>query len=184
MAKVSVYIPDELWERSRKAVKAAGAKATASHVVQTALERMLREEEARTERIAEGAKLDRARVDAVVEKLREGARVEFERGYDLGLRIAESIGFEGLNYIVSYNSADIRDWLQAQSDLDPAFEGVPGIDSIEFDELSNLQDEGMAIRRAGADRAIIDLWNALRREGWQTPRPLEEPPSIDEEGIE
>jgi len=41
-----------------------------------------------------------------------------------------------------------------------------------------------------AERAIRDLWNELRREGWETPHPLEEPPAdeplpdyLEDEGL-
>ena len=176
MPKLSVYVQDELWEQVKHDGIREGEKPNNSQLVQRALEAMLESRAARTAAASEGAVLDRERFERVLNQVREGARLDFERGYVAALELVELIGYDGLNFIVAHNSADIYDALE--HDLFP-----------KGPKLSSWRDEhelkfhpgvaGFTVYREGANRAIRDLWNELRAERMAT-----DPDAIDELDLE
>ena len=163
MPKLSVYVQDDLWERVKREGVRKGEKANNSQLVQRALEAMLDGQAARTAAASEGAVLDRDRFERVLSRMREGARVDFEQGYVAALEFVEAVGFEGLNIIVNYENADMSDAL----DTGNAGQGPDGWDD-EYAWRFNLSDPGSTVFRAGANRAIRDLWNELSADQWGT----------------
>ena len=74
--KLSVYIPDDLWESAERLPRVPGEKHNASALVQRALELMVREQDARTAALVTGVSIDHTRFESVVAGLRKGAQVE------------------------------------------------------------------------------------------------------------
>ena len=89
MPKLSVYVPDELWEQAKRSGRDPKQKSNNSHVVQRALEQMVTDQQAKRSAFAAGAVIDEARFAQVVAGLRDEATQEYERGYSAGLELVE-----------------------------------------------------------------------------------------------
>jgi hypothetical protein len=163
MPKLSIYLKDDLWERAQTLAGAKDDKPNASALVQRALELMLRERETRNAALSAAAVIDRERLDAVVARVRAGAREEFERGYASGLDLVEAIGFGELGEIIQWGT--IEECEPLWDDPSPAAAEWLNKDlrkHREFDE-DDRQHEAF---RAGANKAVRDVWEALRSDNW------------------
>jgi hypothetical protein len=124
---------------------------------------MVREQDARTAALEAGANLDRERFATVVAGLRAGAQADFERGYESGLELAEVVGFDGLNWIMAFDGIE----LSLNTGALVFAENEPGWGWLEkyadeWDENDRLHEAF----RAGAEKAVADLWSALRANDW------------------
>jgi hypothetical protein len=183
MPKLSVYVPDELWERVKET--ASGEKPKNSQLVQMALEQMVNDREAERASYFLNALLDQDRLSAVVEKLRAGARAEFEEGYEGGLHLAEALDFADLRAIVNAGGlgGDGIEYLYEFSDDDaPGAWGrrYGAVFGYAGDEDWDTPGEAW---RAGAEKAIADVWQALRASSWGT-EPAGEPGDEDDRKAE
>jgi hypothetical protein len=178
--KLSIYLADDLWEAAQRLGTPKGEKSNASAIVQRALELMLREREARTAALAAEASLDRERFDAIVNRVRAGARAEFERGYASGLELVELVGFDGLSEIIQWGSIDDCDGIWD----DPEHYGcAPWTKEHEYKFEQDAQYEAF---RAGANKAVREVWDAVRGDNWgvtpATPPTAEENPDDSADG--
>jgi hypothetical protein len=149
-----------------------GKKASNSRVVQDALRCLLREHEAHTAAMAGDAILDRARFEAALTHVKSGAVAEFERGYLAGLELAEELGFEGINILASWASFQIDHAIaDEQIFSEPAQREQSAWLGKYLWEFDRDTPTGFEAFRAGAERAIEDLWNALRADAWGTRNP-------------
>jgi hypothetical protein len=179
--KLSVYLADDLWQRAQRLGTPKGEKPNASALVQRALELMLREQEARTAALSTNASIDHERLGAVVDRVRSGARAEFERGYAGGLDLAEIVGFGGVSEIIQWGSIENCEPLWEDEDLEDYTPWMRA-HSLKFE-----QDEQYEAFRAGADKAVRDVWDAVRSDNWgidagtTAPEKTPEEPSDDDE---
>lgn len=169
MPKLSVYVSDDLWERAKRQAAEPGKKASNSQVVQDALRCLLRDRETHTAAIAGDATLDRARFEAVLTHVKAGAVAEFERGYLAGLELAEEVGFEGINILASSGSIEIDHAIADEQIFSEPAEREQSVWLGKYLwQFDTHYATGFEAFRAGAERAIEDLWNELRADAWGT----------------
>jgi hypothetical protein len=180
VAKVTVYIPDELLDR----VRGLDPGANTSQLVQRGLERLSPANEAAYARRPDDAE---ALLAAAAGRLREGAAREYERGYRAALSTVSQAGerlWRGLDDLARHRF-DLLQWAKAWKEgLGMQAAGlVPGA-KAEFDppdwfgplanDLGDLLDPigwdnwsftptGMFVR--GYQAALRDAWEAAERPG-------------------
>ena len=149
MPKLSVSIPDDLWD---EATTLAGGEKGASQVIQEALRREVEERRAVTANLVGDDKVVAdERFDVAIAVIRDAAREEFRSGYELALEWVEDEGYDGLRY------ARLVDW-EIEEVL--AFGDPPERwGSATLEELDNPWNE---IHRDGFVRALQDCWQAIR----------------------
>jgi hypothetical protein len=165
-----VYVPDELWERVRE----TRGKTNNSQLIQRALEQMANEQQAQRAAFAAGAIRDDARVSAVVARLREHARTEFEEGYSAGLELAEAIEFLDLRVVVNAGGLEaggLEYLYHGGDESDPGHAWAHRYGGA-FADIDVVEDWTAPNEpwRAGAEQAINDVWQALRANSWGTAR--------------
>jgi len=178
--KLSVYLPDDLWERAERIGTPKGEKLNASALVQHALESMLQERHARTAALGAGAVFDRERFEAVLGGLLSQARGDFERGYDCGLELVELLGFDALGSIFDEEGIDVslvEFWL----DFDEPKHNEWWLSYADRFDRDFRQYEAF---RAGAFKAAADVWNALRSRGWGVPTEAEASSLVSDDGAD
>ncbi len=157
--KLSVSIPDDLWEAARKR---AGDK-NSSQIIQEALRRLLEERNVIRSNLAGQEKLvSDERFAEALDAVRAAYQAEYRRGYEAGIECVRRFGFQAL-----------QEARQCDFDLDAATEwlGMPemlivptaGADRSWFDDFEAVVTRNEVFGE-GAARAFEDLWNALRAE--------------------
>lgn len=163
MPKLSVSIPDELWEDARRH---AGGEPKASQVVQSALRLYVADRP--SEALAPKDLADPVRFQEVLAGLLDGYRAEYKRGYEDGLRFAELAGFEPLALIArhGFDLGDSWDMLELpEGDETPGYWWLTAF----FDEFDGV--DGAPINTVfldGATRAVKDVWEAVKAAGRQS----------------
>jgi predicted transcriptional regulator len=187
MPKLSVYVSDELWERAKRSGQDSKRKRNNSQVVQRALEQMVAEQQAKRSAVAAGAALDEARFAEVVAGLRDEATREYGRGYAAGLELAEALGLEGMQAVsnaggLNLGGIEFISLYETEVPGDPVGKwwAAHGADMWRDPDRWDLRSDPFA---DGAEQAVADVWQALRKDAWGT-RPADEPSdeSSDEDG--
>jgi hypothetical protein len=176
MVKVSVSIPDDLWAEA----KGFGEKGQpSSQLVQAALRQWV-DQQRRGGLLGGEVKVDKARLIDVAAALGTAYAVEYRRGYDDALKVAEFAGFDVVATFVRW-----RDWdaaaEAAPSERAEAADGQP-FTHIALGPVPDFWDEvgvfdehpGNDVYADGAAQAFLDLWEALRQGGWRTAEPAAE----------
>jgi post-segregation antitoxin (ccd killing protein) len=178
MAKLTVYIPDDLLDRAR----ALNPGANTSQLVQHGLERLVPAEDAAYARRPGDAE---ALLASAADQLREGAAREYERGYRAALSTVSKAGerlWRGLDSLAR-KQFDLVQWARScREGLGMQAAGlVPGVkagfDPPEWfgplaDDLGDLLDPigwdnwsftptGLFVR--GYQAALRDVWEAVER---------------------
>ena len=157
VAKLSVYIADELWNEARKR---AGDK-KASQIIQDALQHQVDERDAvRSGLAVPGEPVAEERFRAVLDSVRSDYRAEYRRGYEAGLEFVDEMGFWALQLARSCGF-DLADTLDAIGEQDEEIDRW--LTSL-WNEI-DVDDEGKEVFRDGVVAALKDLWSALRNEG-------------------
>jgi hypothetical protein len=182
MPKLSISIPDDLWDEAKSL---ADEGTPSSQVVQAALGEWVAQR--RRGGALQEFEPDKRRLLEIAATLGSSYELEFRRGYDDGLRIAEWVGFDAVSEYIRN-----RDW-QMVLEMAPSKEHVredgsvewrvhaPVVDELGFDDafwewVGVDADEGVPAREVyadGADRAFRDLWDALRGGEWRSAEPSE-----------
>jgi hypothetical protein len=167
MPKLSVSVPDDLWEAARRR---SGEEYKPSQLVQTALQLYVTSGRRRAvKRAGEGE----GQFERVLELLLEGREAEFRRGYEAGLDAAAILGFgvvevfagneKNFNLVFTPNSSSF-----VGPEMEPLWPKERDYsDKSEFDrDIATLDAVGLDIRaskvfRDGALRAFNDLWAEL-----------------------
>ena len=182
MPKLSVYVPDDLWEQAKHAAPGSKSKPNNSQIVQRALEQMLSERQALRSAFSAGAVRDEARLTGIVRRLRDAANQEYEQGYSAGLELGEVIDFWDLRVLM--NAGGLSDFdgiayvsrFTIEAEDEPVAEWWRKYDGA-FSDADDDADDDASIPdwtspnepfRAGASQAIEDVWQALRANSWGT----------------
>lgn len=166
MPKLSVSVPDDLWEAARQH---SGFMMKTSELVQAALRlyvggsRTVARPDDSDERFAE-----------VLRGLVEGYEHEHQRGYAGAMEAAEIVGLRGLEFFSgSQENFYSSDWVGSLFARDEALRrgwpeaddyADPGAYEADIERLKELCGEVWASKafRAGALQAFTDLWTALQ----------------------
>jgi hypothetical protein len=108
--KLSIYVPDELWQRARQA-----SDENPSSLVQTALERWLGNELKRPP-YYESPPPDALRIKQLRDRLEREARALYREGYEEGLRLAEELNWSQLDRLAAVHW-DIARWVRTGDDV-------------------------------------------------------------------
>jgi len=169
MPKLSVYVPDELWDQAKQSVPAAKGKANNSQIVQRALELMLNEQQAKRAAFAAGAVRDEALLAQVVATLLDEARADYSNGYSAGLDLAKRLGFDGVKTVI--NAGGLNDggyhFVSVFEDDDAVGEWWTEHGAAFWPHEDDWASGSEAFCD-GAAQAIDDVWNALRQNVWGT----------------
>ena len=162
MAKLTVYVPDELLERTR----ALNPDANTSQLVQRGLERLSPAEDAPyARRPKDAAEL----LAAAVGSLREGAAREYENGYRTALGMVSHVGpavwpalhgLAGVGFDLKRWAADLRRFGPDEQDpewYDPIVEDLGNLVTVNQPEVPSEP----FIR--GYQAALRDAWDTVER---------------------
>jgi Arc/MetJ family transcription regulator len=138
MPKLSVSVQDELWAEAQRAL---GPRKGASRIVQEALRRVISEQD---QALRGEVVVPEERFRQALGRVRENLRVEYQRGYEVGLSMAEE--WSWFNW---------REWLY-DNQGDAYYEGLPAEAKQEILDHDNPAFEN------GLDRAVRDLWEAVK----------------------
>lgn len=155
MPKLSVSVPDELWESAKR----RGGAMKTSELVQTALRLYVaggRGTSPQTEHESD-------RFGHIVQGLLEGYKRERGRGYEAGLTAAELMGYEGLTYFRGESARlndlffdeEVRDGWPRAEDYDDQADWVA--DAVKLREIGTKFSEGGPFSE-GVVQAFMELW--------------------------
>lgn len=106
MPKLSIYVPDDLWEQVRE----GHPDANVSQVVQRGLAKLTKEEQESEPGYLERPSGATDRIAGLTARLAAEARHEYQRGYSAGLDVADELTLLELNELVALNF-DVARWL-------------------------------------------------------------------------
>lgn len=163
MPKLSVSIPDELWEEAQGLI---GPEKGTSQVIQDALRQIVAKAESRKQDLRAGLNIAPERFAAVVDVVRTRAKREFARGYATGLKIAETNDVDDW-YSLAYEDWDINDWAKGYGTDNPD----PNRQKALEDFAQEAEGEGSTswpnqIFVEGAECALREVWKTLELERW------------------
>ena len=155
MAKLSVYVPDDLWKRAQ----ASAENKNPSQLVQEALRRMVGDRVAYVTR-ATGVDDE---VAAVARKKAAEAQDAYDSGWSAGLELAGVWPWDALDWLADFDF-DLEGCEEAN---DPVFFGGDGVDVREWDPSvmwKEAEEEASGrgkLFRLGMRQAFRDVWEAV-----------------------
>lgn len=158
MAKLSIYVSDELWDRARQ----ASGDRNSSQLVQEALADWT---DARTApRFSSApAPAERERLAEIRERMRQEARDTYARGYRAGVEVASRLNWQGLDQLAEADF-DLAEWVRRAEDprLDenPASGLLFVISDWQFGAEKDTVGAGPTYD-AGLVRALRDVWESV-----------------------
>ena len=151
MAKFTVYVPDELWDRAR----ASGADQNPSQLVQDALRVYVSEKTPKpafARRRPDGAENT---VSRIVPRLAQEAETAYQEGYREGLEYAAECPWSELEYLAECNWSAREALRGSDIDASPLY--------IYFRKKS---PDAAAIEQSLGPAAVIPLWNGAEMTGF------------------
>jgi hypothetical protein len=185
--KLSVSVPDELWERAQRALGEEGP----SQIVQEALRRLTGPDAAASSfsDLFEDSVSDsgQSRIERIRDRMLQQAQETWQRGYDDGLALAEQVSWDALESFGDRANFDVARWLwninapqteaQAIFDTLAAFhaDGSLLVDPDGDPVLRRLQRP----YREGFEKALSDVWRAVAEATIPDAEPVSPPEDDD-----
>lgn len=160
MPRFSIYVPDELWERSR----ATGGVESPSQLVQKALAEMVSRRATSALPLAQGVEIDRERLAKIEAAKRSEVAELYGAGLEHGLRIAEALPFEVLDWLHRFDFDLDR---PSDADLNALAEDAGHRHLLEIDELLlglGLELHAGTVYALGRQHALRSAWEAVMQE--------------------
>jgi post-segregation antitoxin (ccd killing protein) len=168
--KLSISVPDQLWERAKE----LRPELNGSHLVQTALERMV-EASANAGLLTTRPERTEAAFERARTRIAAEARAQFEEGYAAGLEAAEQLPISCIESLATWRNFNVEAWAggfalqQVRVDMGDAHpDEAPGKEIIETlgkglgDIITPFFDDTFTPSVAylrGYSQAMRDLWN-------------------------
>jgi hypothetical protein len=162
MPKLSVSIPDELWEQAQAASPDMGQ----SQLVQVALRRYVAGMTGRWPLVRSRSEENRALLQQVLERVSERTQATYDEGYRAGLALAESSPWKLVEQLAELDW-DLDAWKSGYGQRygqwdEPAAEDKYFWECV--DGANSPQYQHDATFRAGFADGLRDLWRALTGE--------------------
>lgn len=158
MPKLSVYVPDNLWDQARGAAQGRNV----SQLIQDGLRAFLA---ASGTTVMSTPPIEEARLAQVAAKKAAQARKGFEAGYGEGLDLAEEWPWEALDWLarVDFDAENLEDddfpeFYTEDSTADKPLVVNPSLIKERYDEV--VLGEGRLFR-LGVKQALRDVWEAV-----------------------
>jgi hypothetical protein len=161
MPKLSVSVPDELWERAQAVAPESGP----SQLVQAALRRYVAGATGRLPLLRQRSPESRALLEQVLQRVVDRTQATYDDGYRAGLEFAEAAPWK-LIETLAQNDWSLGNWLEEWQNLNSTGHSSPEeqVFCERVQRAATAQYHQDATFRAGFADGLRDLWQALTGE--------------------